>query len=471
MQVVPAFGNGIYGASATVTRQRRLNVYFENRQDGDKSQVACFGTPGLVLQFTLSTLVRGILGTQSALYAVTGSTFYSLSSAGATLYSTSIGTSVGNVVMAFSPTQLVLVDGVAGYIYQSGALSTISASGFPNGAKTVTFVSSYFVCEQPSSQKFWVSGVFDGSSWNALAFASASQYSDNIVAVDSLAGNLVLFSERHTEFWQNVGSTPQPFAPIIPATSEYGIEAIWSRAHIDNSIIFLAHNPQGTAQVCRVQGYGISVISTPDLDKIFASFSTVTDMVALAYVTNGHPMYQLTSPSADRSFLFDCSTGIWSETQTGLTSAYATRHIGQFSTQYAGSTLVSDYVNGNVYKYSDTAYTDNGTTILREIVTRHASNNFNVIGIDEVYLDVESGVGLASGQGVDPQVSLEVSKNNGRTFSTPRTASIGALGNYLVRAVWRRFGSARDFVFRYRMTDPVKFVITSAAVSIRGRQQ
>ena len=108
MQVVPAFGNGIYGASATVTRQRRLNVYFENRQDGDKAQVACFGTPGLVLQFTLSTFLRGILGTQSALYAVTGSTFYSLSSAGATLYSTSIGTSVGNVVMAFSPTQLVL---------------------------------------------------------------------------------------------------------------------------------------------------------------------------------------------------------------------------------------------------------------------------------------------------------------------------------------------------------------------------
>jgi hypothetical protein len=66
---------------------------------------------------------------------------------------------------------------------------------------------------------------------------------------------------------------------------------------------------------------------------------------------------------------------------------------------------------------------------------------------------------------------MEVSKDNGATWSTPRQLSVGALGNYHNRVVARRFGSSRDFVFRFRMTDPVKFVITNGAVAVRQAQQ
>lgn len=467
-------GAGINGKSAVVTRQRRLNCYVDARADGDKAGLVVYGTPGLVSKFTLSGVARGILGTQANLYAVAGSTFYKLDTSGATLYSGSILTSFGNVGMASNPTQVIVVDGTAGYIFASGSITPIAASGFPNGAKTVTFVGSYFVVEQPGTQQFWVSGVFDGTSWNPLAFASASQYSDNLLAVDAYISNLVLFSERHVEFWQNVGTTPQPFAPILSATSEYGLVAVYGRAHINNSIIFVAHNPQGTTQICQIIGYAVQVISTPDLDAIIQSFTKTDDAVALAYVTNGHPMCQITFPSAGtrgRSFLYDCITGIWSETQTGLTSEYAQRHTGNFATYFAGDTYVSDYKTGNIYNFSPTQYTDNGTTILREICTRHASNDFNVFGVDEVYIDMETGVGLNSGQGVNPQLSIECSKDNGRTWGPPIIGYLGALGNYLARVIWRRFGSARDFVFRIRMTDPVKFVVTAGAISVRERQQ
>jgi hypothetical protein len=471
MRVIPFLGAGIAGKSYAVTRQRRVNCYLDNRPDGDKSSIVVYGTPGLVLKFALGTLIRSILGTQQALYAVAADKFYQLGPSGSILFTGTIQTTAGFVSMAVNPTQVAIVDGKAGYIYAGGALSTILSAGFPNGAKTVTFVSGYFVCEQPNTQKFWVSNLFDGTTWNTLAFASASQYSDNLVAVDSFIANLILFGERHTEFWQNVGATPEPFAPILSATSEYGLGAIFSRAHIDNSIVFLANNPQGTAQICRIQGYQVSVISTPDLDNILASFGTVADCVALSYVIDGHPMYQITSPSASRSFLYDCATGIWSETQTGVTAGYAQRHTGNLSTYYAGNTMITDYNNGNVYTLSGTAYTDNGATILRELVTRHASDNFNVFSIDEIFLDMETGVGLVSGQGSNPQISIECSKDNGHTFGPPLIAYSGALGNYLARVIWRRFGSARDFVFRFRMTDPVRFVIVSGAISVRERPQ
>lgn len=471
MQIVPFLGSGIAGKSYVVTRQRRLNCYLENRQDGDKSSLIVYGTPGLIKQFSLATTLRGLFGTQTQLFAVAGSTFYQIAADGTTIYSRSIASAYSQISMANNSTQVLVVDGVGGYYFQAGTLTDLGIVPLTYGPRTCTFVSSRFIVEQPGTQYFWVSNVFDAVTWNPLAFAAASQYSDNLVAVDSLNANLVLFSERHLEFWQDTGATPEPFAPILSAVSEYGLEAIFSRAHVDNSLIFLAHNPQGNPQVCQIRGYQVNVISNTDLDYILNSFTQVSDGVALAYFIDGHPMYQLSLPSANRTFLYDCSTGVWSETQTGLTAAYATRHAANIGTYYAGNTLVSDYSNGNVYMFDTGTYTDNGQTILRELVFRHGTDNFNVFSIDELYIDVQSGVGLNSGQGSVPVVSLECSKDNGSTFGTPLVAAIGKLGNYLNRLIWRRFGSARDFVFRLRMTDPVKFVITSGAISIREKPQ
>jgi hypothetical protein len=166
--------------------------------------------------------------------------------------------------------------------------------------------------------------------------------------------------------------------------------------------------------------------------------------------------------------LFDCSTRLWSEVQTG-TSALPTRHQAQFSAYYAGQTYFSDYATNQIYTLSPSQYTDNGTPICREIITRHVLSNFNRVRISLLYLDMETGVGLQTGQGSAPMVMLQVSKDNARTWSAERWVSLGAAGNYLARVVWRRFGSARDYVFKIRMSDPVKFVVTEGAIKIAER--
>ena len=473
MKVSAVFGSGIAsGKSYVVTRQRRLNCYYENRDDSDKSKVAIYGTPGLKLLFSIgSAPARGILGTSTVLYAVAASTFYQLNATGVVLYSAPITSLSGLVSLTQNPTQVMLVDGVNGYLFVANVLTPITAAGFPNGAKTVTCASGYFVVEKPGTQQFFVSNLFDGTTWSALAFASASQYSDILLAVDTLIGNLLLFSSTHLEFWQNVGSTPQPFQPILSATTEWGIAAVFSRAHVDSSIIFLAQSPQGGTSVCQIKGYQVTPISTPDLEYIFSTFSTVSDAVGLAYRTDKHPFYQLTFPTANRSFLYDCLTGIWNETQTGITQGYAQRHIGNLSTLFGTSQIISDYFNGNLYVSDSQTYTDNNQTIPRQIVTKHQLTDFNVFTIDEAYVDMETGVGLVSGQGSSPQVQLSVSKDNGRTFSTPRMTSLGAYSQFQTRAIWRRWGSARVFVFKLDVTDPVKFAVTSVASSAIMRPQ
>jgi hypothetical protein len=471
LRPVPLFGSGIYGKSYVVTRQRRLNVYFEDRQDGDKSRVVIYGTPGLVQAFTVGNLpVRAMLGTQTDLFCVSSNQFQHLNSSFLTLFNGAINTTFGLVSMATNNTQVVIADGLAGYLYLTGphTLATQAAS-FPVTSRTVTFASGFFVAEQPGTQQFWVSNFNDGSTWGALAFASASAYPDRILAVDNLGGNLVTFSEQHGEFWQNSGLSPQPFTPIQSAAHEYGLAAVFSRAHVQDSIIFLAQTRQGQVTFIRLQGFQPVPISNPDLDYIVNSFATVSDAVAFSYAIDRHQFYQVSFPSANRSFLYDTASGLWSEVQTGP-SVNPVRHIGNLSAYVAGDTYVSDYASNQIYTLSPTAYTDNGVPIVREIITRHVTSAFNRIRISTVYLDMETGVGTQTGQGVTPQIMLQYSKDNGRTWSAERWVSLGHVGQYLTRVMWRRFGSTRDATFRIRMSDPVKFVIAEGAMKVRQKR-
>lgn len=470
MRVVPLFGDGIHGRSAAVTRQRRLNCYFDLRKDGDKTRVAVYGTPGLTEAFTLSDVARGLLGTDTGLYAVCGNEFQSLDMTGSVIGSGTLDTASGYVAMDSSASQVVVVDGASGYVWDGSTLTQIDSSGgFPFGAHTVAFVGGFFVAEQPGTQQFWVSDVFDGATWDTLAFGSASLYSDTLVAVDALQGNLITFSARHLEFFQNVGASPNPFAGILSAAQEYGLAAIWSRAHVGNSICFVAANPQGGAQVCRLQGYQLTVISTPDLDWIINQMDDYTDAVGSAFMSEGHPIYQVTFPTADRTFIFDTLSGIWSDRQTGTTSALATRHVSNLSAVYSGTAYFSSSTDGKVYTQSPTVYTDDGETIVREIVTRHQTQDFNVFGVDEIYLDMQTGVG--NDDITEPKVTIEVSHDGGNVWLTPREFSLGEEGRYETRVIGRQWGACRDLVVRVRMTDPAPFVITEGAMKIRYRDQ
>jgi hypothetical protein len=474
LRSVPLFGSGMAGKSFTVTRQRRLNCYFEQREDGDKSKVVIYGTPGLVPAFNppvpANSPMRGMLGTDTSLYLVAFNRFLSVLANGAPLATGTLQSNAGNVSMANNSTQVVIADGRAGYLFtpSTGVLTTLAAS-FPAQARTVTNVSGFFVAEQPYSQNFWVSNAYDGSTWNGLSFGQASAYSDNVVAVDNLSGNLIVFSQQHFEQWQAAGTVPQPFAPILSASREYGLAAIFSRAHVDESIIFLAQNKEGQTQFVQVKGFGAAPVSNPDLDAIVNTFSVKSDAIALSYGVDKHKFYQCTFPSANRSFLYDTSSDTWSETQTGP-SIFPVRHLGNFSTYYAQQTVISDYKTSQIYHISPTAYTDNGQIIPREIITRHISSSFNRIRPSSLYLDMEVGVGLQTGQGSLPAIMLQYSKDNGKTWSAERWKSLGEIGEYLARVNYRRFGSSRDCTFRIRMTDPVKFVVTEGAMKIRQKR-
>jgi hypothetical protein len=474
MKKVPLFGAGTTGKSLTVTAQRRLNVYYEVRVDGDKTNIAIFGTPGLTLaNSALSNVNRGMYVMGAFLYVVSGNTLFQFNSQFNLTQIGTLNTSAGLVSMSDNGTQLMIVDGTNGYIYNQATttwVGKITSAGFPNGATTVTFDNGFFIVDKPGTGQFYKSASYDGTSWNALDFATLAASPGNLIAVDDDHGYVILWGQNSVEFWQNNGASTFPYAPLRSVAQEFGLAARFSRVKINNTMIFLARNPQGQVQVMMGQGFQPVDISSPDITNIINGFLTVSDAVALAYMVDGHPMYQINFPIAGRSFLYDCTSNFWSEVQTG--TALTGIHLARQCVNFNQVDYAIDGVGGNIYKFDAAAYTDNGMTIKRLLQTRHIVEDMNVLGIDEVFFDMETGVGLQSGQGSDPQIMFEVSKDGGRTFGNQTLLSLGKVGQYKgPRVTKRRIGSARDMVLRLSMTDPVKFVITNGYAILREKYQ
>jgi len=94
--------------------------------------------------------------------------------------------------------------------------------------------------------------------------------------------------------------------------------------------------------------------------------------------------------------------------------------------------------------------------------TPHIVSDFQRQYFEELQIQFQPGVGLSTGQGQDPQAMLRWSNDGGSTYSNEHWTSIGKIGKYQNRAIWRRLGTARDRVWEVSISDPVKAAIVSA---------
>ena len=89
-----------------------------------------------------------------------------------------------------------------------------------------------------------------------------------------------------------------------------------------------------------------------------------------------------------------------------------------------------------------------------------------LFSVNRLEVFCESGVGLESGQGSDPKIALYLSSNHGKSFGTMKTRSLGKLGDYTERAVWRNQGLYRQLTPKILISDPVRRYIIDAFAEI-----
>ena len=336
----------------------------------------------------------------------------------------------------------------------------ITAAGFPGG-NTVTFLDGYFIVNAPNTRQFYLSQLYDGFTWNALSFASKEAYTDTLEAVAVDNSCLVLLGFISQEYWQDIGAFPFPLLRIPGSPTDMGVAARWSVARCNGELIYLGRARRGGLSVVTIRNYRPVTVSTPDLDFLFNEYVNPGDAIAFSYRQNGHEFYQISFQQQGVTWLYDATSEVWSTLLSGDT----TRHYANFGCQFDFHVITSDYRNGNLYILDPASYTDNGDLIARELITPHffVNTSFNKLHIYRLRLDMEQGGGLNDGQGQTPQVMLQVSRDGGYTWGDEMWATCGAQGNFLSRAEWRRLGVSRNYVFKFRITDPIKTVLIGAA--------
>jgi hypothetical protein len=470
----PILGSAYVARSVNAADNQMINLFPEVVPEGGKEPAFLQRAPGLTRLATVGTgPIRGMWQYGNYGYVVSGSTLYQIDSNwNAVAKGTVAGT--GPVSMADNGTQLFIAVNPEGYIYNVSTddFQPIADPDFP-GAVTVGYIDGYFVFNEPDSQKIWVTSLLDGTQIDPLEFTSAEGNPDNVVAIFVDHREVWVFGSNSTEVWYNAGLIDFPLARVQGAFNELGCAAPYSIAKMDNQIYWLGKDARGQGMVFRASGYMGQRISTHAIEWQMQEYPDLSDAVGYTYQQDGHSFYVLNFPTANTTWVFDVATGAWHE-RASFANGQFNRHRGNSQMFFNATTVIGDFQNGKIYAFDLNVYADDGEPqkwlrSWRALPT--GANNLARTVHHSMQLDCETGVGLNTGQGSDPQVMLRWSDDGGHTWSNEHWKSMGQIGRTATRTIWRRLGATmkiRDRVYEVSGTDPVRIYIMGAELILSG---
>ena len=469
----PFLGASYVLKSPNAAADRCINLYPEAIPQGGKEPAVLYRCPGLEsLGVIGSGPIRGLWAFGGYAYVVSGVALYQIDT---NWNATFLGgvTGGGPVSMSDNGTQLFIAANPDGFIYNANTstFAQITDPDYP-GAVTVGYVDGYFVFNEPNSQRFWATALLDGTSVEPLDFASAEGSPDGLVSLLVDHREIWLFGTQSTEVWYDAGNADFPFSRIQGAYIEQGCAAAYSPAKIDNSVAWLGSDIRGQGIVWRANGYTPQRISTHAVEYAISTYSDISDAIGYSYQQGGHQFYVLIFPTGNATWVYDASTNLWHE-RAGYDDVAGVfyRHRSNCQVFFNGKTVVGDYDTGNIYSMSLNVYADNTSPqkwvkAWRALAT--GQNDLLRTFQHSLQVDGQTGTGLTSGQGSDPQVMLRWSDDGGHTWSNRHWKPVGKIGETGTRVIWRRLGSTeklRDRVYELSGTDPVPVAWTGAELT------
>jgi len=460
--------------SMLASPERCLNLYPQRVRTPQGTEYALYPTPGL-RSFTSApeSPGRGIFGqtvshTERA-FAVIGAAVYEFFSDGTKTNRGTVATDQYPATMVTNGDggdELFIISGDTGYVLN---LSTNALTSVVSNVTMGGMIDGYFVALDVASSTFKISDLLDGTTWDPTQILQRSTAPDPWKALLVKYPRIWLLGEHSGDVLYNAGTSPFPFAPITGVQIPYGIAAPFSLKAVGPAIMWLTQNQAGNGQVVEALGYAPTVVSTEPVEYALSQYSRIDDAVAYSYQDQGHEFYVLNFPSADATWVYDRTEGLWHErgslnTETGETSAFGP----QYHAFVFGKHLVLHAQTGSIYEQTISVATDaDGDLLQRVRIPPLLENEDKRIYIDRLRLKAETGLGLVSGQGSDPQVLLQMSRNGGKTWGNQRSRSAGVAGAYDTRITWHKCGSGMNPVPRFTMTDPIPWRLLDLFADVR----
>lgn len=480
---IPFFGPS-YQSRAQLSVQTCINLYLEKNEGGQGEEASFVGTPGTRILIGASDSLgsggmRGILVADGYIYMVCDnavSRSNSLGSTGTIIGYISSGT--GPVSMEFNGLQVSIAHDAGISVYDTATDAFTFIADSPTSS-ILGYLDSYILAISDNGTFFW-SDIGNAAVIDGLSFASAEGSPDDLVSMIVDHREVWLFGTDSTEVWGSSGDAEQPFARTGNAFIEHGCAAKFSPAKINNTVVWLGRDKNGQGIVLQADGYTPQRISTHGVEYQLSTYSTIDDAIGMTYQSGGHAFYVLTFPTADRTWMYDFSTGNWTQLaykdpDTGTLSRHHMNCIAFFQGKHVIGAWYSGFLLWlNPNEYTDEAingesWNDSGTraAIYRErsVVIPNQTNKFIRHDSAELFCDTGVGVqyayegdGVYGINGASPKVWLERSNDYGQTWVNCGNRNLGGVGEFQTRVIWRRLGAHRHASYKVCMTDPVKCV-------------
>ena len=466
--------------SLTQDAQELICWYIEidpTKPEGARGRFALYPTPGLTTLCTPAVgEVRGVgvRANGSQMLAIVGSGVYLISSTFTATLVGSMMTSVGPVNITDNSASAYWVDSRARYYYTwaTGTFAQLPATdGTWVGGTRADVCDGFILYGNPQPTQAYSATYVYGGSIDTTGRTSPP----GVFGVKSGAGDLLqclivtnrlvyLLGTRSSEVWTNSGASAFAFT-LVPGTStQTGTIAPTSVAGFgqppEQTFCFLGQSETGAGVVYQAKGFTFERISTHAVENDIQD-GVLTDAVGYSMQINGHVWYVLVFPTQDKTWVYDDTTKQWHKWLSWDGSAYRRNRL-QCTAYFQGQVVGGDFANGNIYSVKTSVFTDAGATIRRMRRAPHLVSDLKQVAYQSLQVQFQPGVGLAVGQGSDPQAMLRWSDDGGFTWSNEHWVSIGKQGKYKNRAFWQRLGTARDRVFEVVVSDPVYAVMVSA---------
>tara|TARA_R110000851_G_scaffold88070_10_gene192205 strand:+ start:911 stop:2224 length:1314 start_codon:yes stop_codon:yes gene_type:complete len=422
-----------------------------------KTQSALTNWPGAKPFTSGSGADRGMHVFAGTLYKVSGTTLEGIASNGTR---TTIGTVDGfkPCIFADDGNTMRIATGSKDYQLISGVLSEITDPDLKSG-NSVAYINQQMINDSDGGQ-FQVSDVGVPGSIAANNFATAESSPDDTVRVYTFNERLYLFGNRNSvETWWNSGTGNPPFDRVQGGAMNVGISSPYSVASTTAFTYFMGFDKA----VYRFSATQPESITPPAIAAEFQEFSTTED--ARSYVVNieGMSFYVINFPTVGQTYAYNEDGNTWFQLSSGANKAnyLGTSYAKVYGKQYIAS-------GGDVLELDCDTFTDNGLTTIRERVTAPIfAPEGGRIEMSSFTLLMETGVGLISGQGVNPKVMFEASYDGGKSWSDEDWVEIGRMGQGRVKVVWDNMASAYDIMIRVRVSDPVFISFHGASIMLR----
>lgn len=432
--------------------QRLINMYLEVPSQDESDRRPIYGAPGLKLFSEVTGPTRGFNLMRGVLYGVKGTTLYRIDPDGT---ATSLGEipGTGQVSMANNGTQIVIVHKPNGSVFYGTSILPITDPDFP-GASSVTYQDGYFIFTRPDTGQFFLSALFDGFDYDALDFATAEGAPDDALLCLSDHRELWIFGKETTEVYFNSGGT---FPFDRQAFIEQGIGSTFGATKIDNSIVMYGND----GLIYRFEAFTPVRISNHHVERAIRGYADKENLSVFKYVLDGHKAVAFSWPEG--CWVIDLTTGLWHERESKDANG---QDIGRWRAccgiQAYKKNIVGDFENGKIYELDLDTADEDGNEMRRVTYSAKIGNSVDTVFMGSLDMILETGTGLNTGQGSNPQIMLRWSDDGGRTWSNEHWRDMGEIGEYGQLVRWNRLGSFKSRVFEVSISDPVKVSIISA---------